>query len=140
MKERILDTLKMIGVVFGCILLFFIFVASVSDDDPDEDYYEAIERTRSETWVEAYHEGFDDGVAEAQDGNAFVVDENYLRGYDVGYYDGYQDGQRVYPWDTVTEELNEIDLDEIVDYLIGAYNVELVECFAEYGFILKEAE
>lgn len=89
MKQRFLDTLKMIGV---CMAVIFFFAFLVHSCDDDEDSLADYEELREQVWDEAYHEGFGDGVSEAYAGNAFVVDEHYLKVYDEGYSDGYSAG------------------------------------------------
>ena len=140
MKDRVLDSLKLIGICIA-VIAFFTFLAASCEDKEDraereaaeEELHEQIraeEDLHEQIRAEAYHEGFGDGVSEAYAGNAFIVDDHYLKIYDEGYSDGYSDASER----SLEDVLFEANLDDIIDYLNGLYSIEFDESLARYGF------
>lgn len=60
MKQRFLDTLKMIGVCVAVIALFSFLAASCEDEEDRAERETAMEDLREEIWDEGYHEGYSD--------------------------------------------------------------------------------
>lgn len=113
-------------IVFG--LLCVGVIAGQHDEEIEEAAYEAgWEAARESIWSDAYSEGFGDGVAESQAGNAFIVDENYLKIYDEGYYEG-----KAYYKEHLDSFLHEIELEDLIDCLWGDYGYDFIEFFNDY--------
>lgn len=61
MKQRILDTLKMMGVCFAVIVFFAFLAASCEDKEDRAERSVALEEMREQIWDEAYQAGYEDG-------------------------------------------------------------------------------
>lgn len=79
MKDRVLDTLKLIGICIAFIAFFAFLAASCEDKEDRAERYAAQEELREQIWDEAFQEGFESGV-----------ESGYESGYDAGYDKGYE--------------------------------------------------
>ena len=74
MKQRFLDTLKMIGVCVAVIAFFSFLAASCEDTEDRAEREAAMEELRDQVWDEAYRCGYDDGY------DAAAYDLSYAEG------------------------------------------------------------
>ena len=82
MKDRFLDTLKMIGICIAVIAFFTFLAASCEDKEGRAEREAAEEELHEQIWDEAYQRGYEDG---------------FDAGYDNGYYSALEENSRSMP-------------------------------------------
>ena len=135
---------KLVVIIFVIILFIGVCVACSQHDEEIEDaafqrgYENGYENGRDDgynegykdasyEYDEAYHEGFGDGVSEAYAGNAYIVDDNYLRIYEEGYADG-----KEYYINNLSELFSELHPKTITEELWCDYGTDIIEYINEY--------
>ena len=140
MKDKILDALPTIIVILAIVVTSCLGVwAFTSAQDKAAAQKE---EERREIYEEAYQEGYMAAVNEYDDLLEEVNYDWFHDGYAVGYDEGYDDGVyygRYTTHNTIDEVLRDASIETIIDYLIGAYDIELDEALAEYGYIRENS-
>ena len=143
MKERIQDALPSIIVVIA--ILVASCVGVLIFNSLQREAYDKREKERQEIYEKAFEEGYMAAANEYDDLFEKIspdwFHDGYAVGYDEGYDEGYFDGSDKNYSSGLTDEeiLSCMDIDTIIDYLIGAYDIELDEQLNAYGFF-REGE